>query len=347
MGPSLLFASVLFAMAAVTMGFRFCMKVSLRSSWEPRAVCLSLCLAQRSWRTNERWQSGKSQWYICLGLSATRWSASCWTGQVWERRTVQLVPVQMLGARVALAAARVGAFELLVEALPAAPSLARRAGAVWVVAGVGVVLVGVVAVASAASVVVGAIRGSGGVLGAGGGVHFLGKGLEFAKIRALACVHWQDLSSHRGHERGVESWERREARLGRVVSPRASLDPRARLDRAGAGRISTIGGAEAGSTSTAKARWVGRRPGQRWAVTGLGAAVGSWAGLVGWWALGLLGGLLGGSGAPLLGWSGGGWVRVSVRVRPRRARLHLRKAPSTRKAWGRSSRGGEDGGARG
>jgi hypothetical protein len=57
--------------AAVTMGFRLCMlKVSLRSSWEPRAVCRSLCRAHRSCRTNERWQSGKSQWYICLGLSA-------------------------------------------------------------------------------------------------------------------------------------------------------------------------------------------------------------------------------------------------------------------------------------
>jgi hypothetical protein len=56
--------------AAVTMGFRLCMlKVSLRSNCEPRAVCLSLCRAQRSCRTKDRWQSGKSQWYICLGLS--------------------------------------------------------------------------------------------------------------------------------------------------------------------------------------------------------------------------------------------------------------------------------------
>jgi hypothetical protein len=49
--------------AAVTMGFRLCMlNVSLRSSWEPRAVCLSLWRAHRSCRTKERWQSGKSQW---------------------------------------------------------------------------------------------------------------------------------------------------------------------------------------------------------------------------------------------------------------------------------------------
>ena len=61
-GPNLLAAPFFGAMAAVTIGLRFCMNVSLRSSWEPRAVCLSLCLAQRSWRTKERWQSGKSQW---------------------------------------------------------------------------------------------------------------------------------------------------------------------------------------------------------------------------------------------------------------------------------------------
>lgn len=62
MGPILLFVSFLFAMAAVTMGFKFCMNVSLRSNCEPRAVCRSLCLAQRSCRTKDRWQSGKSQW---------------------------------------------------------------------------------------------------------------------------------------------------------------------------------------------------------------------------------------------------------------------------------------------
>lgn len=40
--------------AAVTMGFRLCMlKVSLRRSWLPRAVCRSLWRAQRSWRTND------------------------------------------------------------------------------------------------------------------------------------------------------------------------------------------------------------------------------------------------------------------------------------------------------
>ena len=55
--------------AAATMGLRLCMKVSFRSSCEPRAVCLSLCRAQRSWRTKDRLHSGKSQWYICLGLS--------------------------------------------------------------------------------------------------------------------------------------------------------------------------------------------------------------------------------------------------------------------------------------
>ena len=60
--PSL-FADPFFgAIAAVTMGFRLCMKVSLRSNCEPRAVCLSLCRAQRSCRTKDRWHSGKSQW---------------------------------------------------------------------------------------------------------------------------------------------------------------------------------------------------------------------------------------------------------------------------------------------
>jgi hypothetical protein len=57
------------AMAAVTIGLRLCIKVSLRSSCDPLAVCLSLCRAHRSCRTKERLHSGKSQWYICLGLS--------------------------------------------------------------------------------------------------------------------------------------------------------------------------------------------------------------------------------------------------------------------------------------
>lgn len=60
--PSLFAAPFFGAMAAVTMGFKLCMKVSFRSSCEPRAVCLSLCRAQRSCRTKDRWHSGKSQW---------------------------------------------------------------------------------------------------------------------------------------------------------------------------------------------------------------------------------------------------------------------------------------------
>jgi hypothetical protein len=52
--PSL-FADPFFgAIAAVTMGLRLCMKVSFRSSCEPRAVCLSLCRAHRSCRTKDR-----------------------------------------------------------------------------------------------------------------------------------------------------------------------------------------------------------------------------------------------------------------------------------------------------
>lgn len=234
----------------------------------------------------------------------------------------------MLCARVALPAARMGAFELLVEALPAAPSLSRGAGAVWLIVGVCVVLIGVVAVASAASgVVVGAIRGSGGVLGAGRGVHFLGIGLEFAKIRALACMHWQDLSSHRGHERGVESWERREARLCRVVSPRASLDPRARLDRAGLGGLARSGWAGGRGGGGRALRLVARARQKAQATSTVGWAT-SWAAMGGhgtrgvgglrsglWgslpraWALGLV------LGAAAVVWSAvtGGWSRCGCR----------------------------------
>ena len=61
-GPNLFAGPFFGAMAAVTIGLRFCMNVSLRSSCEPLAVCLSLCRAQRSCRTNDRLHSGKSQW---------------------------------------------------------------------------------------------------------------------------------------------------------------------------------------------------------------------------------------------------------------------------------------------
>jgi hypothetical protein len=214
----------------------------------------------------------------------------------------------MLCARIALPAARMGAFELLVEALPAAPSLSRRAGAVWLIVGVCVVLIGVVAVASAASgVVVGAIRGSGGVLGAGRGVHFLGIGLEFAKIRALACMHWQDLSSHRGHERGVESWERREARLCRMVSPRASLDPRARLDRAGLGGLARSGWAGGGRGGGGRARRLVARARQKAQATSTVGWATSWAAMGGHGTRGVGGlrsGLWGETPSSLGSWAG-------------------------------------------
>ena len=125
-----------------------------------------------------------------------------------------------------------------------------------------------------------------------------------------------------------------------------------------AGGISTIGlgwgaarrrraGAEAGCTSTAKSTsnkhgglgdelgsdGRSRDPGcGRAQVRALGetpSSLGSWAGAWGG----------GGGGVVSRHW----WwesVRMSVRVRPKRARLDLRKAPWTRKAWGRSRREG-------
>lgn len=118
--------------------------------------------------------------------------------------TVQLVAVQMLGARVALAAARVRAFKLLVEAFSAPPSLPRAACAFGGIGGVANIAIRLVSVAPAASVVV-TVWGRGGVVdGGAAGVHFLGEGLQLAQVGALGCMHWQDLRSHRGRARRLQ-----------------------------------------------------------------------------------------------------------------------------------------------
>jgi hypothetical protein len=110
--------------------------------------------------------------------------------------TVQLMAVQMLSAGVALAAALVRAFELLVEALSAAPSLPRGAMAVTLAVTRVAILV---AVASAATSVA-AVGGGGGwrlVCRANRRVHLVSElRLDLAQIRRVRSMHRQDLRRH-------------------------------------------------------------------------------------------------------------------------------------------------------
>jgi hypothetical protein len=116
--------------------------------------------------------------------------------------TVQLVPVQMLGARVALPAALVRTLELLVQALPAPPALAGARGIVAVAA------VFVAAVTAAPAPLAAVWRCGRGRLSRGGArLHLLGElGLYLAQLRRVPCMHGEDLRRHchgrRGPSRG-------------------------------------------------------------------------------------------------------------------------------------------------
>jgi hypothetical protein len=116
--------------------------------------------------------------------------------------TIQLMPVQMLGARVALPTALVRALELLVQTLPAPPALAGARGIVAVAAVV-------VAAVTAASAPLAAVwRRRRGRLSRGGArLHLLGElGLYLAQLRRVPCMHGEDLRRHcrgrRGPSRG-------------------------------------------------------------------------------------------------------------------------------------------------
>lgn len=108
-----------------------------------------------------------------------------------SEHTVQLVPVQMLCARVALAAALVRTFKLLVEAFSAPPSLARRTRCLAAIVAVIVLAIHLVSVAPASSVVVAVGRCRRRRLdGAAARVHLLGEiSLNLAKVRRVPCMH--------------------------------------------------------------------------------------------------------------------------------------------------------------
>jgi hypothetical protein len=109
------------------------------------------------------------------------------------RRTVQLVSVQVLGSRVALATALVWTLELLVEALATASPLAGAVGVgvegiVWVV-----VVVSVAAAASGVGAVGGGRRGGLAVVGR---VHFVGT-LHLGQLGPSCWVHVEYLRHER------------------------------------------------------------------------------------------------------------------------------------------------------
>lgn len=119
------------------------------------------------------------------------------------RRTVELVPVQMLGSRVALAAALVRTLELLVESLPAPPPLPRTARlAVWAI------VARVLSFAATPSRLCAVRRRRGGRLAIGASVsgrvhvHAL---VELGLAQLGRCLHLQDLR----HRRVVEACRRR------------------------------------------------------------------------------------------------------------------------------------------
>jgi hypothetical protein len=99
--------------------------------------------------------------------------------------TVQLVPVQMLCARVALPTALVRAFKLLVEALSASPPLSAAAHAVFVA----FAIVTAVATASAPFTAVGR-RWRRRLSLAGARLHLLRElCLYLAQVRRVPCMH--------------------------------------------------------------------------------------------------------------------------------------------------------------
>jgi hypothetical protein len=112
--------------------------------------------------------------------------------------TIQLMPVQMLGARVALPAALVRALELLVQALPAPPALAGARGIVAVAAVV------VAAVTAAPASLAAVWRRRRGRLSRGGArLHLVGElGLYLAQLRRVPCMHGEDLRRHGRGRRG-------------------------------------------------------------------------------------------------------------------------------------------------
>jgi hypothetical protein len=128
--------------------------------------------------------------------------------------TVQLVSVQVLGSRVALATALVWTLELLVEALATASPLA---GAVRVgVEGViGVVVVSVAAAASGVGAVGGGRRGGLAVVGR---VHFVGT-LHLGQLGPSCWVHVEYLRHERraGVGRRRVAWTIAREWLHRVV----------------------------------------------------------------------------------------------------------------------------------
>jgi hypothetical protein len=123
------------------------------------------------------------------------------------RRTVQLVSVQVLGSRVALATALVWTLELLVEALATASPLAGAVG----VGVEGVVLVVVVVSVAAAAAGVGAVGGGRrGGLAVVGRVHLVGT-LHLGQLGPSCWVHVEYLR----HER--RAWAIAREWLHRVV----------------------------------------------------------------------------------------------------------------------------------
>jgi len=111
------------------------------------------------------------------------------------RLTIQLVSIEMLGARVALAAALVRAFELLVESLAASPALFRGAGThACVRFSEAVVLLARVALAvppaSARGIFVAGRARSARMLHVRNGFN------SNAKVRGMSSVQWQYLGRH-------------------------------------------------------------------------------------------------------------------------------------------------------
>ena len=113
------------------------------------------------------------------------------------------MPVQMLGPRVALPAALVRTFKLLVQALPTPSPLSRRPRRFAALAAVAIVPVDLVAISSASSGFVAVRGGGGGWLGTARSVHLLGE-LCLAKVGRVPYMHGQYLRRHRGSSRGSD-----------------------------------------------------------------------------------------------------------------------------------------------
>jgi len=100
--------------------------------------------------------------------------------------TVQLVPVQMLSARVALPTALVRALKLLVESLSASPPLSA---ATCTLVALAFTVVASVATAAAALTTVGRCR-RGRLSLASARLHLVGElSLDLAQVRRVPCMH--------------------------------------------------------------------------------------------------------------------------------------------------------------